>query len=85
MGGNVLATVIVNAAGAKVEQMGNSMDLPPEMAADMQARPIKNKGHLFQFNTGLVHTARDDYFPRGKTCHDIKNYQLFVEGRASTT
>ena len=37
MGGNVLATVIVNAAGAKVEQMGNSMDLPPEMAADMQA------------------------------------------------
>ena len=37
MGGNVLATVIVNASGAKVEQMGNSMDLPPEMAADMQA------------------------------------------------
>ena len=37
MGGNVLATVIVNAAGAKVEQMGNSMDLPPEMAADLQA------------------------------------------------
>ena len=37
MGGNVLATVIVNDAGAKVEQMGNSMDLPPEMAADMQA------------------------------------------------
>ena len=37
MGGNVLAIVIVNASGAKVEQMGNSMDLPPEMAADMQA------------------------------------------------
>jgi len=37
MGGNVLATVIVNASGAKVEQMGNSMDLPPEMSADMQA------------------------------------------------
>ena len=37
MGGNVLATVIVNASGAKVEQMGNNMDLPPEMAADMQA------------------------------------------------
>ena len=37
MGGNVLAAVIVNASGAKVEQMGNSMDLPPEMAADMQA------------------------------------------------
>ena len=37
MGGNELATVIVNASGAKVEQMGNSMDLPPEMAADMQA------------------------------------------------
>ena len=37
MGGNVLATVTVNASGAKVEQMGNSMDLPPEMAADMQA------------------------------------------------
>ena len=37
MGENVLATVIVNASGAKVEQMGNSMDLPPEMAADMQA------------------------------------------------
>jgi zinc protease len=37
MGGNVLATVIVNAAGATVEQMGNSMDLPPDMAADMQA------------------------------------------------
>ena len=37
MGGNVLATVIVNASGAKVEQMGNSMDLPPEMAVDMQA------------------------------------------------
>jgi predicted Zn-dependent peptidase len=37
MGGNVLATVIVNASGAKVEQMGNSMDLPPEIAADMQA------------------------------------------------
>ena len=37
MGGNVLATVIVNARGAKVEQMGNNMDLPPEMAADMQA------------------------------------------------
>ena len=37
MGGNVLATVIVNASVAKVEQMGNSMDLPPEMAADMQA------------------------------------------------
>ena len=37
MGGNVLATVIVNTSGAKVEQMGNSMDLPPEMAADMQA------------------------------------------------
>ena len=37
MGGNVLATVIVNASGAKVEQMGNIMDLPPEMAADMQA------------------------------------------------
>jgi predicted Zn-dependent peptidase len=37
MGGNVLATVIVNASGAKVEQMGNSMDLPPKMAADMQA------------------------------------------------
>ena len=37
MGGNVLATVTVNSSGAKVEQMGNSMDLPPEMAADMQA------------------------------------------------
>ena len=37
MGGNVLATVIVNASGAKVEQMGNNMDLPPEIAADMQA------------------------------------------------
>ena len=37
MGGNVLATVTVNASGAKVEQMGNSMDLPAEMAADMQA------------------------------------------------
>ena len=37
MGGNVLATVTVNADGAKVDQMGNSMDLPSEMAADMQA------------------------------------------------
>ena len=37
MGGNVLATVTVDASGAKVEQMGNSMDLPPEMAADIQA------------------------------------------------
>lgn len=37
MGGNVLATVTVNADGAKVDQMGNSMDLPPEMAADLQA------------------------------------------------
>ena len=37
MGGNVLAIVTVDASGAKVEQMGNSMDLPPEMAADMQA------------------------------------------------
>ena len=30
-------STVVNASGAKVEQMGNSMDLPPEMAADMQA------------------------------------------------
>ena len=37
MGGNVLATVTVNATGATVEQMGNRMDLPPDMAADMQA------------------------------------------------
>ena len=37
MGGNVLATVTVNADGAKVDQMGNSIDLPSEMAADMQA------------------------------------------------
>lgn len=37
IGGNVLATIIVNATGAKVEQMGNSMDLPLEIAADMQA------------------------------------------------
>ena len=37
MGGNVLATVTVNADGAKVDQMGNSMDLPSEMAADMKA------------------------------------------------
>ena len=37
MGENVLAIITVNASGAKVEQMGNSMNLPPEMAADMQA------------------------------------------------
>ena len=35
MGGSVIATVIVNAAIAKIEQMGNSMDLPLDMAADM--------------------------------------------------
>jgi len=37
IGGNVMVTFSVNASGAKFEQMGNSMDLPPEMAADLQA------------------------------------------------
>ena len=37
IGGNVMVTFSVNASGAKFEQMGNSMDLPTEMAADLQA------------------------------------------------
>lgn len=36
MGGNVMATVFVSDDEAYIEQMGNKMDMPEEMAADMR-------------------------------------------------
>ncbi|MDG1824203.1 MAG: pitrilysin family protein [Flavobacteriaceae bacterium] len=78
MGGNVLATVIVNAAGAKVEQMGNSMDLPPELAADMQAVIGIIPELKMMENESVTVSGIEDV-------DDQKAYALVMKGQSTTT
>jgi zinc protease len=78
MGGNVMATITVNASGAQVAQMGNTMDLPPDMAADMQA----NVGIIPEFrmmeNESLAVTGIEDF-------EGIKAYAILTKGNTTTT
>jgi len=78
MGGNVLATVTVNATGAKIEQMGNSMDLPPEIASDMQAIMGIIPELKMMENQNITVTGMEDIGGQ-------KAYALEMKGQTTTT
>lgn len=60
MGGNVMATVYVGEEEAYIEQMGNKMDMPAEMAADIRGSMGVVPELRFMDGEGLEVTGIDE-------------------------